>query len=284
MLLKCRKMTPKGHEMFSNYVKKLRSLGKWSFTIEEAMKDLNASANQIQTAVYRMKKSGDLISPSKGFYVIVPPESKPLGSIPAEELVPILMSHLGITYYVGLLTAAMYYGATHQKPNSFQIVSNKRIKHSLKFGKVNIIAVYKKSLANLPVQDIIVATGYLKISSPELTIMDLFLYPNRSGGINHIATVLEEMIETVDSKKLLLLADLSNKYAYKYAWLQRLGYILEKIDPIDSEIKHKIIDELEAYLSSKKLKFIALASELPTAGYQRSKKWMIIENSTVEGD
>lgn len=273
-------MTLKGHEMFSNYIKKLRASGRYYFTINQAMKDLKASANKIKSAVYRMKKSGDLISPARGLYIIVPPEHKLQGSIPSEELVPILMKYLNIDYYAGLLTASLYYGASHQKPASFQIVSNKRIKHPLKFGLVNIDSIYKKSLANLPTRDIVVRTGYLKISSPELTVMDLFLYPNRSAGLNHIATVLSELIESIDVEKLIELASSVNKIF----WMQRLGYILEKIDVMNNEMKLQITNRLADYLSSKKLRFIPLASEISIEGSPRSEKWKIIENITIESD
>jgi hypothetical protein len=47
-------------------------------------------------------QSGDLVSPAKAFYVIVPPEYQAYGCIPAEKLIPILMDHLNIDYYVAL--------------------------------------------------------------------------------------------------------------------------------------------------------------------------------------
>lgn len=58
-------------------------------------------------------------------------------------------------YYVGLLSAGLFYGATHQKPARFQVITNKRIKHSLEFGDVVIELVYKDSLDNLPTQDFV---------------------------------------------------------------------------------------------------------------------------------
>jgi hypothetical protein len=68
------------------------------------------------------------------------------------------------------------------------------------------------------------------------------------------------------------------------ACFQRMGYILEHIDPVETEANQKIINALGEYLASKKLKYIPLAPEIPIVGYPHSKKWMIIENSTVESD
>lgn len=204
-------MTIKRYEMFDKYLKQLRSIGKQSFTIEQAMSDLKISRHSVLSAAHRLKKASELISPAKGYYVIISPEHRRFGSIPAEELVPILMKHLNVEYYSALLTAAQYHGAAHQKPYSFQIICEKQIKRKLKFGKVWIDCVYKKSIKDLPVQNITVRTGYLKLASPELTAIDIIKYPHKSGGLNHIATVLSELIETINAEKLIALAEKINE-------------------------------------------------------------------------
>jgi hypothetical protein len=76
-----------------------------------------------------------------------------------------MMKHLQAVYYVALLSAASYFGAAHQKSARFQVISNKRIKHSLKFGQVAIELIYKDSLTNLPTQDFTVSTGYLSVTA-----------------------------------------------------------------------------------------------------------------------
>ena len=50
------------------------------------------------------------------------------------------------------------------------------------------------------------STGYLKVATPELVALDLLNYPNHAGGLNHIATVFSELIETLDPVKLINLA------------------------------------------------------------------------------
>lgn len=255
-------------------------MGKQYFIAEEALKDLKVSKKNLLSAVYRAKKQGDIISPAKGLYIIISPEYQPQGCLPAEQLIPILMRYLNVDYYAGLLTAAMYHGASHQKPGVFQVVLNKRVKRSLIFGKTCIKCIYKKSIKGLPLQDIVVDTGYLKISAPELTAMDLFLYQNKSGGLNHIATILSELVESLDIGKLISLVE----NAKQKAWAQRLGYVLEKIDPIDTEAKQRLVEGLANCLSLKSLSFIPLAPEMPITGCPRSIKWMIIENTDIESD
>ena len=116
--------TPKGYGMFFEYLDTLRMSGKRHFTFQGIMHDLQISEASAKSGLYRLKKANKIITPIKGLYVIVPPEHQPYGSIPAEELVPIIMKHLKADYYVGLLSAGLFFGATHQKPARFQLITN----------------------------------------------------------------------------------------------------------------------------------------------------------------
>ncbi len=266
--------------MFIEYLEKLRSTGKRYFTSQELARDLNLSADAARAGVYRLKRKGKLISPVSGLYVIVPPEYKSFGSIPAEELIPIIMKHLDAKYYVALLSAAEFYGAAHQKPMVFQVVTNKRIKHSLKFGQIHIKLVYKKFLSDFPVKDFVVSSGYLRVATPELIAIDLLKFPKYAGGINNIATVLSELIENINAHKLIELAENMGE-CYQ---LQRLGYMIEKIDVMDDDIKKNVIDVLTEYVSSHIKSYTPLASNISKVGYPRCRKWKIIENTDFESD
>lgn len=267
--------------MFGEYLEKLRSSGKRCFTSQEIIQALNLSADAARAGLYRLKRDGKLISPVRGLYVIVPPEHKSYGSIPAEELVPMMMKHLGVEYYVALLSAAGFYGASHQKPMVFQVVTNRRIKHSLKFGQVYIKLIHKKSLTGLPMKDFVVSSGYLKVATPELIALDLLKFPKHAGGMNNIATVLSELIESIDFHKLIELAEnLDERYQ-----LQRLGYIIEKVDVMDNDdIKGTIIEVLAEYVSSNVQSYTPLASSISRIGYPRCRKWKIIVNTDFESD
>lgn len=263
-----------------HYLKWIRAQGQQYFTLTQLMADLGISKTAALAAIYRAKTQNDIISPSDGLYVIVPPEHQQMGSIPAEDLIVILMKHLKVEYYVSLLSAAEYYGAAHQKSAYFQVISTKRIKHPLKFGRIAIDIIYKKSITGLPIQDRVVAAGYLKAASPELVVLDLFAYTYKSGGLNHIATVLSELIEAVDSDKLLELAEFSGEKA----WLQRFGYILSQIDTMDEEKTNSVLNKVAEYLRGKIKTFVPLVREVPTKGSPRVEKWGIIANATVESD
>ncbi len=266
----------------AQYIKEIRSKGKRSFTKTDALRDLCISANSFNNRVMRLKKSGDLISPAKNFYIIVPPEHRLLGAIPEEELVPLLMKHKKLNYYACLLTAAKYHGAAHQRPMVFQVMVNKQMP-ALKFKAIKIQFVFKKSFAGLPIQDFKTAYGTLKISSPELTAMDLLQYPAKALGMSNIATIFYELIEKIDPSKLITLAISSGENA----WIQRMGYILEQIDSWDNKAatkKARIIKALEKFLKKQSPSFVALYSSIPVKGCSRNSKWGIIENSIIEPD
>ncbi|MDR2666594.1 MAG: type IV toxin-antitoxin system AbiEi family antitoxin [Holosporales bacterium] len=267
--------------MFIEYLDKLQASGRPYFTSKEIRNELGISDFSARSGLYRLKKRKKIISPINGLYVIVPPEHQPYGSIPAEELVPIIMQHLKADYYVGLLSAGLFFGATHQKPARFQIITNKRIKHSLEFGDIVIELIYKDSLECLPTMDFVVSTGYLKVSTPELLAIDLFKYSKRAGGISHIATVLSELTPHIDENKLIhLVEDLE-----EVCQIQRLGFILERIDvPEDEEKKQKIIDRFAAYLEDSDRPYVALVPYISKAGHPKCKKWKIIENTDFESD
>lgn len=266
--------------MFIQYIDHLRSIGKYHFTFQELQHANRISVDSAKSAVYRLKQQNKIITPAKGLYVIVPPEHRMEGSIPAEELTPIVMKHFKADYYVSLLSGASFYGASHQKSLRFQVITNKRIKHPLKFGKVELELIYKKSMVDLPLKDFAVPTGYLKIATPELIMLDLLSYPDRVGGLNHIATVLSELIESIDAKTFIQLAARVDKNI----WLQRLGYILEQVDTMVEDKKLHLIEQLQSYLSKQKLTYTPLAPELPRTNFPHIKKWHIIANTTIESD
>lgn len=265
-----------GH--FSNYIQSVRASGRYAFEAGEAIDELKISKNAFFCGLYKLRKKGEIITPADGLSVIVPPENRYLGSLPAEELIPLLMKHWGLPYYACLLSAAYYHGASHQKAQVFQVMTSRQFK-TMTFGKIHIEFVYKKNLDKLPFRQRVVKTGYLNYSSPELTAMDLLNYRRRSGGLNHIATVLSELVEAMDPRALESLMRASSE---KY-WIQRLGYILEEIDSENAKHRKNIVKKIRSHLKKFELSWVPLASELKGKGVE-NKRWKIIENTSIESD
>lgn len=225
-------------------------------------------------------KKGHLISPLKGLYIIIPLAHRNLKSIPAQDLIVLVMKYLNIPYYVGLLTAARYHGATHQATFVYQVVSSKRIKKELISGDISIQFIYKKEVKNVEKIKKQVSVGNLVLSNPEETAKDIMIYYKQCGGLNHQATVLSELTEAINTEKLIALA----KRSKSLFWVQRMGYILEKIDTFYEKDRDRVVASLQQFLATQKLRYVPLAPEMPTKDKPRNKKWKIIENTTVESD
>ena len=118
------------------------------------------------------------------------------------------------------------------------------------------------------------------MATPELMLLDLLSYPDHAGGLNHIATVLSELIESLDVKELIRLAQ---KIKAEYQ-LHRIGYILDNIELMDDELATNFLEVLAQHIEKSKSNYIPLASEIPITGYPRSKKWRIVINTDIESD
>jgi len=262
-----------------SYVDQLLGEGVETFVVNDIAKTFGISNKAAYLRCYRLEKEGVLCQPIRGFYIIIPPEHRPLGSLPEKELVILIMQKLQLPYYAGLLSAALLHGASHQRPMTFQIITSKQLK-SITMGQVKIEFLYKKALENLPIENYQTKNGNLKMSSPELTVMDFFLYQKKAGGVNHIATLVSELLEVLDVKKLISLYEFnSNKL-----WLQRLGFILESIDPFEEERQDIIVLELKEYIKKQKLRYTPLVPGISTQNCEKNKTWKILINSTVEAD
>ena len=83
------------------------------------------SAPAARNALKRLATRNRVASPARGFYVVIPPEYRKLGCLPPEQFIPALADREGRPYYVGLLSAAQYYGAAHHRPQEFQVCLEK---------------------------------------------------------------------------------------------------------------------------------------------------------------
>src|SRR5579872_1807692 len=107
------------------FINMLQSQGRYYFTTADAEKALELTKVATINALRRLRLKNAIVSPAKGFYLILPPAYQILGCLPAEMFIPDLMKHLNQPYYVGFISAAQYYGAAHQKPQRFQVITSK---------------------------------------------------------------------------------------------------------------------------------------------------------------
>ncbi|MDT8422263.1 MAG: type IV toxin-antitoxin system AbiEi family antitoxin [Desulfuromonadales bacterium] len=210
--------------------------------------------------------------PLRGFYVIVPPEYRSLGCLPAEQLIPDLMSCLGEQYYAGLLSAAEYHGAAHHRPQIFQVVVTKP-RRSILCGKVKIDFVVRKNAQDIETQTRNTPTGILKFSTPEATAFDLVGYYNKCVGLDNVATVLVDLAEKLDPIKLAKIAVSS-----PISWSQRLGYLLNLIEA------GSVSEALAQYVKARQPVRTPLLPSADIKGARTDNRWKVFINTEVEPD
>ncbi|MGI9214822.1 MAG: type IV toxin-antitoxin system AbiEi family antitoxin [Gammaproteobacteria bacterium] len=208
--------------------------------------------------------------------MIVPIEYKDWGIIPANWFIAALMSMINCPYYIGLLSAAELYGATHQKSQELQVVTNKVIR-SIEVGRILIRFLYCVKQDLVPIERVQVKTGYVNVSTREATAFDLCKYYRASGYWNNVATILSELKEQLDPIKLELLA-ISN--LYELSVIQRLGFLLS-LPAVGGET---LVDSLKNFIVQKNARWIPLQAGKNLTGVKRDFSWRIYINEEVEVD
>lgn len=258
--------------MLASIVDEFSARGRVSFTLKDVGELKKSSPAAIKAATGRLQKKGRIAMPYRGFYVIVPPEYRVIGCLPPEQFIDDLMRHLGEPYYVGLLSAAEYHGAAHHRPQIFQVMVSKA-RRKVRCGKVLVEFIYRKNAAAVPTEERNTPAGTMVLSTPEGTALDLVGYEKRSGGLDNVATVLSELAEKIDARRLLEMAPFS-----PVAWMQRLGYLF---DILGEEERAKI---LAKYISEKAPARVPLVPAQATRGSKSNRRWRLFINAAVEAE
>lgn len=213
----------------SAHIAGLLSAGRVVFTSEEAEQALGVGRGAFLDAAERLQRRKALLSLRQGFYVAVPPQFASWGAPPPSWYIDALMRHEQQPYYVGLLKAAELHGATHQAVMEFQVVVAKRLP-KIRAGRNLIVFYYRKDMAAVTagIEDRKTDTGTMKISSPALTALDLLRYPQATGGIDNIATVLRDLAEKIDPAQLAAISGAAERPV-----VQRLGHLLDRLGHAD---------------------------------------------------
>lgn len=264
------------YKYLDSFIAEQRANGKYSFTTEGLHTQLGVSENALKKSLQRLKSQGAVVMVRRGFYVIVPPEYRAKGIIPTNLYVNDLMKFLNRDYYVGLLNAAAYHGAAHQQPQDYSIITEGVALRPIKNDKVGINFYIKKSWNKKDVIKKKVDTGYINISSAELTALDLINYYNEVGGFNRVATVIEELKEVIQTDQLV---EAARQYE-EVAVVQRLGYLLEYVLE-----EHSLSDALYNYLESIGHYPILLRPQRKKPeSMVTGNKWKIVPNVEIEAD
>lgn len=252
--------------------------GKSFFTKNDFVEAFShTSAASLAVALSRLVDGGWIVSPWQNFYVIVPIQYKLKGEVPPTYYIDDLMKFLGRKYYVSLLTAASLNGAGHQRAMSFFVnVDGAPLRNAVKSGTK--LLFFQRKIINMSyVNEIRTEGGYMNVSSPLMTALDLVLYERKVGGLSRVAEVLYELAENIDLDENQ--SELMRQYGLPI--LQRLGYLMRKLELEDLEAKwFDICSNIGV-----KFKYATLkASVEKHADDERDERWKIIINQEIDID
>ena len=258
----------------SDYIKAIRSNGRYAFTIDELTHAIPKSIKNIRKDLDRLNAKGEIINIRRGFYTILPPEYQNMGLIPVDYYIDDLMKYIPRNYYVGLLSAAMFHGAGHQQPQEFFVITQAPKPRNVSDDNLQINFSEKRNFPIFGIQDKKTDTGYFKISSPELTFLDLIYFESTMGGFNRIITILQELTEAM---KINAMKE-ACKNNFPVSTIQRAGYIAENFLN-----NYKLATVFETILVKQKPKTILLKSAGEPVG-DKNEKWKIIVNIQLNSD
>jgi hypothetical protein len=255
------------------FVDGLQASGRYTFANEEARRTLGQSGPAFNKARRRLVRLRRLASPRRGFSVIVPLEYRSLGAPPASWFIDDLMRFQRGDYYVGLLSAAALYGAAHQQPQVFQVVTTKPCR-PIKVAHLRIRFFTKRRIPANSTSRTKTETGSMSVSIPEVTAIDLVRYVRGIGNLSSVAVVLRELSDKLDRRRLLRAASED----VELACAQRLGYLLEQVGA------GKITAPLAGWLAGQVPRPVLLRASAAAAGAPLDRRWMVLVNDKIELD
>jgi predicted transcriptional regulator of viral defense system len=261
------------------WIDECQSKGKLSFSLSELKKSFKKDSEiGLRRMLDRVSEKRKVVSIFKGYYIIVPPQYSSKGILPPSMFIDGLMKFLERKYYVALLNAAALHGASHQQPQEYFIVTEYPVLRATKKKGIKINYI---STRQLPPESLIekkkTETGYISISNPLLTAIDLVNYEKKIGGLNRALTVINELVESI--KKSDVTDELINYVSVSS--LQRIGYVFEEILS-----KKEFADKIFEHCKKAGIKFYLIP--LKASGKKDKKiineKWKLMINTEIEID
>jgi predicted transcriptional regulator of viral defense system len=256
------------------FIDGLQARGQYYFIKQELLERTGQAGLVANRSLVRLQAIKRILLVRRGFYVIIPIEFGRTGVLPPEWFIQDLMRFMKVDYYVGLLSAAAIWGASHQKPQEFHVLTPRQFR-PIQGGALKIRFFQKLDFADpafLKSQK--TETGFMMISNPELTALDLVRYSKAIGGLNLVAVALAELGESIEPRALLAVG----RKERSPASLQRLGFILDKVG-FGSRA-----NDLARLLRNRAGLPILLDPSLPRADSRWNRKWNIFENLKIEAD
>ncbi len=261
-------MKKERHFNFGKYLQKVRSKGRYSITLSELQENTNLSYKAIQQTIFRAKMNKKIAQIRQGFYVIIPPEYSNSEILPVYLYIDDLMQFIKRDYYLGLFSAASLHGAGHQQAMNTQLIIESPSLRNIKNDKLEIAFFTKNKWTKNDIIEKKTDAGYINVSSPELTALDLIYYHKRIGGINRTLSIIEELAEEINPQKLY---ETTQRFKNNTT-IQRLGFLFDEIFN-EKNLANSLYKSIKNKTTNK-----ALLSSLSQDKGKINKKWNIVIN------
>jgi predicted transcriptional regulator of viral defense system len=263
----------KKHGSLIDLVHSYQASGRYVLTREQALATLEVSDEALKKAVRRLVDKKRLAVPRRGFYVVVPLEYREAGAPPPSWFIDELMKFHRQPYYVGILSAAALYGAAHQQPQEFQVVTSEQLRPVV-VGRSRIRFYRNRYLERIPTLEVKTETGTMRVSTPEATALDMLRYLKAAGHVGNAATVLAELAERLDPRRLVEVAKAEGQLSSS----QRLGYLLEQVGA------GEVATELAEWVTAERPRFVALLPGYPSQRAPKDARWRVLVNDKIEAE
>ncbi len=250
-------------------LEKLQEQGKRVFSTDEAQTILGSNRSNTVVILSRLQQQKRILSLTRGLYALWPPSERKWGLHPL-PIIDTFMRFKKMSYYVGLLSAADYHGAAHQKPQILQVMVPKQL-HLRKLVHLGISLHVKKDFPQLGIEKATIPSGYVFYSCPEMTALDILTYQSESGGIHNVCTVIKDLIPSFERNRFI---EVLKHYPINAA-IQRLGYLMEIFNA-----DKKLMRAIQSSLKKISLVPVALTPAYPKKGSLKLG-WQVVENTKV---
>jgi predicted transcriptional regulator of viral defense system len=249
--------------------------GRLMLTTEDiagALPDLSPKA--LRQALFRQQQRGRITRVARGIgqWLIVPLMHAASGAPPLETWLHRFLSKvLEEPYYVGLLSAAESYGVSPYATTVTQVmVAHQR--RSIIVGRQHIVFHTRANIVDLPTRWHETSEGRFRISTPELTLLDLVRRQDIVGGLGRVIDVINELAvyATADGLQAALEAakDVPNA--------QRLGTLLAVRNVALSEV-------IVEWFDGRSLRTIPLAPVI-SGPVEEDKTFRTLRPSNLQGE
>jgi predicted transcriptional regulator of viral defense system len=219
-------------------------------------------------ALSRLSRKKRIVAAAKrtSAWVIVPPEYEHYGAPPVTWWLNDYMKQLEPCYYVGLLSAARYWGSAHYAVQTTQVMVS-RARRSVAVGAHRLDFTVKARLKETPTVMVRGDVAPWRVSTREATLLDLLRAQVCIGGIEAVARVSNDLAKKLEADEMTRALDGLDHTSTA----QRLGFLLEALGHV------RPARRVRSWIASRRTASIPLELQAPDDCFlELNKDWGVL--------